>query len=207
MLGAGGHAKVVIEVLRQTHPELQLVGCLAAEASGDTILGVPILGGDDRLAQLRSHEVEHAFVAIGDNRLRERLAARARSLDYVLPALISPAAHVSPSARIEAGAAIFAGAAIQAEALVEPLAIINTAASVDHDCVVGAAAHVGPGAVLAGGVVLGARAFVGAGAVVIPKIQVGEDAVVGAGACLVRDAPPSSTMIGVPARPLRVRET
>jgi UDP-perosamine 4-acetyltransferase len=71
---------------------------------------------------------------------------------------------------------------------------------VEHDCVVGEAAHIGPGAVLAGGVSVGAGALLGAGAVVRPGITIGAGAVIGAGAAVVEDVPPGAKVMGVPAR-------
>jgi acetyltransferase-like isoleucine patch superfamily enzyme len=74
---------------------------------------------------------------------------------------------------------------------------------VEHDCVLEEAAHIGPGAVLAGGVRVGAGALIGAGAVVRPGITIGAGAVIGAGAAVVEDVPPGTRVMGVPARPVQ----
>jgi acetyltransferase-like isoleucine patch superfamily enzyme len=65
--------------------------------------------------------------------------------------------------------------------------VVNSAASVDHDCWIGAHAFIAPGAVLCGGVHVGAGALIGAGAVIVPGVSIGEDAVIGAGAIIRRD--------------------
>jgi serine O-acetyltransferase len=53
--------------------------------------------------------------------------------------------------------------------------------------------------------VLGNDVFVGAGAKIIGAVRVGTGARVGANAVVVRDVPPHSTVVGVPARVVRSR--
>lgn len=101
------------------------------------------------------------------------------------------------------GIAVMAGAVINAEARIDDFSIINTHASVDHDCWIGEGAHVCPGSTLAGNVRVGSLAFIGAGATVIPGTTIGQDATIGAGACVLRDVPDGASAWGVPARIMR----
>jgi acetyltransferase-like isoleucine patch superfamily enzyme len=78
--------------------------------------------------------------------------------------------------------------------------IINTAASVDHESVLGDGVHVAPGAVLTGCVQVGDHSMIGAGAVVLPRIKIGKDVVVGAGAVVTRDIMDGKVVYGIPAR-------
>jgi UDP-perosamine 4-acetyltransferase len=199
VLGAGGHARVVIEALRAMGAEV--AGLLDDAASGP-VLGTPVLGPLADLQRLRGEGLEHAAIAIGHNATRERLGAICRDAGFALPPVLHPASLVSPSARIEEGAQVMARAVIGPEASLGMLALVNTGAIVEHECVLGAAAHLGPGVVLCGGVRVGARALIAANAVARPGISVGEDAVVAPGAALGTDVPAGARMGGVPARPL-----
>lgn len=200
VIGAGGHAKVVIEALQAAG--FAPGGLIDAEATPRTVLGVAVLGDDAALAGLRA-EFGAAVVALGDNRARERVGAALRGLGYALPPVVHPAAFVSPSATVGEGAVVMARAVVGTLARVGALAIVNTGAIVEHDCGIGAAAHVAPGVTLAGSVTVGARALVGAGSVVRPGVSIGADAVVGAGAAVVGDVPAGACWAGVPARALR----
>lgn len=200
MVGAGGHAKVCIELLQAMGQRVAY--CIGAPDSSGTCLGVPVLPGDEHLARLREQGYARAFIAIGSNRLRARLGAAARTLGFELVSAVSPRAVVSPSARIGAGVAVMAGAVINADATIGELSIINTGATVDHDCRLGAAVHIAPQCALAGNVSVGDTSFLGVGSRVIPDLRIGAQVMVGAGAVVIADIADGSTVVGVPARAL-----
>jgi len=201
VIGASGHAKVCIEILRASGFFVDY--CVGQDGSPETCLGIPVLTGDEHLASLAGRGYSKIFLAIGTNRTRERLAAVAMELGYELLNAISPHAVVSPSAKLGRGIAVMPGAVIQAEAAVEDLAIINTGSTVDHDCEIGKAAHLGPRCALAGNVVVGPRCLLGTGTVVIPGVVIGSDAVIGAGGVVISDIPAGATAVGVPARAVK----
>jgi UDP-perosamine 4-acetyltransferase len=204
-LGAGGHAKVVIELLR-ANGEYDVVGLLDPQKIGQTWLGVPVLGGDDQLPGLRAQGISHAFIGVGgsgDNAPRARLYHLAVTAGFSLVNALHPAAVLSPSARFGQGVTVMAGVIINADVTIGDDVIINTGAIVEHDCQIGNHAHISSGAVLAGGVTVGAYAHIGAGATVRQSITVGEGALVGAGAAVVQDVPARAVVVGVPARILR----
>lgn len=205
ILGAAGHAKVCIEVLRATGL-YRPCACLVPESAAAAIMGVPIIQASDTegLARLRCDGVSSAFVAVGANRARDDVGAAVERAGFALITAVDPGARLSPSSRVGIGVLLMPGAIVNADTVLGDLSIVNSAAVVEHDCRLGRASHVGPGAVLAGGVTLGDRAFVGAGAVVRPGIRIGMDAVAGAGAAVVCDVAERDTVVGVPARRLRV---
>jgi UDP-perosamine 4-acetyltransferase len=200
ILGSGGHAKVVIEIMRQVGL-YDAVGCVGPAISDtSSIHGLPNLGDDDCLPELRAAGISCAFVALGDNRLRRRLMLHIMTLGFELASAISPAATLSPSASLGSGLAIMPGANIGPDTVIANGAIVNSRASVDHDGALGECCHIGPGATLAGCVSVGAEAFVATGSSVIPGITIGAGSLVGAGSVVVRDIPANVLAYGCPAR-------
>lgn len=197
VVGAGGHAKVVIEILRALGNEVSI--CVGAPDAVDECLGVPVRKGDHWLEVLRSEGYSRIFIGIGPNRLRLKLAQVALDLGYELVNAISPQAVVSPSVKMGTGIVAMAGAIINAEAEIGDLAIINTGATIDHDCKIGRAVHIAPQCGLAGCVEVGNGTFFGIGSRAIPGVTIGEWSVVGAGAVVIKDLPDHVTAVGVPA--------
>ncbi len=201
VVGAGGHASVVIEVLR-AGTAFTVVGVVDPNPLHPDLLGVPVLGGDDRLPALLLHGIRAVVVALGDNRRRQAIAMRLLAQGFVLPPVVHPAAFVSPTASIAAGVVVMARAVIGTQARIAPFAIINTGAIVEHDNEIGGAAHIAPGVSLAGSVRVGERSLIGVGSAVRPGTRIGADAIVGAGSAVVSDVGDGAVVAGVPARPL-----
>ncbi|MCC7015876.1 MAG: acetyltransferase [Rhodospirillales bacterium] len=202
VLGAGGHAKVLIAALGRLNA--RILGATDADAAkrSENVLGVPVLGGDEAL----SHHDPAAVLLVnglgtaGQTGARRAICERFAGLGFRFAAVVDPWALLSDPVEIGEGAQVLAGAVVQPGARLGANCIVNTRASVDHDCVIGAHAHIAPGATLSGGVRVGEGAHVGTGASVIHAVRVGAGSVVGAGAAVIADVPDGATVAGVPAR-------
>jgi UDP-perosamine 4-acetyltransferase len=204
IVGAGGHGKVVLDILRAAG-QFKPVGFLDADPAltDSYVAGLPVLGSINAVATLRRQRVRRAVVAIGDNRTRAQYAALLVEQGIELVNAIHPTAFVSPTATLGRNVVVAARAAVGTEARLADSVIVNTSAVVDHECDLGEAAHVCPAAALAGRVRVGRGAFIGAGARVIQCRTVGEYSTVGAGAVVIRDVLDETTVVGVPARAVR----
>jgi UDP-perosamine 4-acetyltransferase len=205
LIGGGGHAKVVIEIL-EAMGVFEIVGCVTGSAGDGPVNEVPVLGDDSCLDRVYASGVRSAFVAIGANATRRRMSQALAGIGFELVRAVSPQAIISTRAKVGCGTAIMPGAVINSCARIGAGCIVNTGATVDHDCAIGEWTHLAPGTTLAGCVSIGEGAFLGAGATVIPEITIGAWSIVGAGAVVIRDLPGDVTAVGTPARIISSRE-
>jgi sugar O-acyltransferase (sialic acid O-acetyltransferase NeuD family) len=197
IVGSGEHARVARDVCAAAG--LAVAGFVdPGREAGSLVDDLPVLGGDALLSDPVFLEAHRLLPGIGDQALRLMTARRALGGDWATVA--HPSAIVSARATIGEGCLLVAGAAINTGARTGRFCIINTLASVDHDCLLEDGVQIGPGAVLCGTVFCGEGAFVGAGAVILPGRRVGAGAIVGAGAVVTRDVAPGMRAWGNPAR-------
>ncbi len=203
-LGAGGHAKLVIDTIQSTG-KYDIVGLLDPDPKlwNAKVLGIDVLGGDDRLLESYAEGIRHAFVGIGsvgDTSLRRRVHEKIVEMGFTPVSAVHTGAQTAPSALIGLGTFVMAGAVVGPDARLGKNVSVNSGAIIEHDCTVGDHVQLSTGAKLAGNVSVEAGAHIGIGASVKEGISIGERAVVGGGAMVVRDVAPGKTVVGVPAK-------
>ena len=206
VIGGGGHAKVVISILRKLK-RYRILGYTDPKDNG-AVLGVPYLGPDGELATLavgpkrtrmqRSPLGRLGWGSSGSNSGRGLLSPACR-----FPLIVSPGAVVNEGVSGGEGAVVMDGAVINTGATIGRGAIVNTNSTVEHDVVLEDWVHVAPGATISGGVTVGRFSMIGAGATVIEGIKIAAGCMVGAGATVVRDLTEPGVYVGSPARRIK----
>ncbi|MEE9304005.1 MAG: NeuD/PglB/VioB family sugar acetyltransferase [Thiotrichaceae bacterium] len=202
VIGGGGHAKVVISVLKKIN-DYRIYGYVSKENCGD-ILGIPFLGGDEVLPDLvNSQHVQHAVIAVGASvtgQARSEIAELICRLRFSFPTIVSPDSMISCGVKLGEGVFVNDGASIGPDVKIDSFSIINRNSSVDHDSEIGKHVHIAPNATLAGGVIIGDYVQVGIGSTIIENRKIANKVIIGAGAVIIRDCAESTTYIGVPGR-------
>lgn len=200
ILGGGGHARVLMDLLRARGA--RVLGFTDPDEAASKALGIARLGGDDVIDRYDPAAVRlvNGLGSTASTAKRRALYERWHARGYRFETAVHPAAVVAAGACLADGVQVMAGAVVQTGSRCGENTIINTRAAVDHDCRLGAHVHVAPGATLSGAVQVGEGAHIGTGASVIQGIAIGAGSVVGAGAVVLRDVPAGVTVAGVPAR-------
>ncbi len=206
IFGTSDHARVVADAVPLTG-QFSLLGFIDPKRRiGERVGGAAVIGTDDDVPALReAHKDLCAFVAIGENAMREKVAAHNASLPFAT--IVHPSAVLARDVVFGVGVFVAASATINCGVKIGDHSIVNTGACVDHDCVLEEFSFVSPGAVLAGAVRVGRGALVATGANVIKYVQIGDHAIVGAGATAIRNVAAGTTVVGVPARPIQRKTT
>lgn len=202
IIGAGGHAKVVIDLIECAGRTIRGLTDSDRERTGQTLYGHEILGDDEVLDKMNPATVElvNGLGSIKSTTGRRNVYERHKAKGFRFATLVHPKAIVSTRSMLAEGAQIMAGAILQAGSCIGSNTIINTGAIIDHDCQVADHCHIAPGVTLSGGVRVESGAHIGTGASVRQGICIGALSVVAAGAVVVADVPPGRLVLGVPAR-------
>ncbi|SDK80115.1 UDP-perosamine 4-acetyltransferase [Modicisalibacter muralis] len=200
IVGGGGHARVLLYGLQQLGHQVR--GYTAPRDEGVS-MAIPFLGTDDDFLDRCALFPEMAVlglgkVTIGHQRLALLERYQACGIDF--PVLYAQGAIVHGRVDSGAGSVVLDGAVVVTGSRLGRACIINTHATVDHDCVLGDDVHVASGATLSGGVIVGDRCMIGTGANLIHAVRICADSVIGAGATVIHDIIMPGTYVGTPAR-------
>jgi sugar O-acyltransferase (sialic acid O-acetyltransferase NeuD family) len=206
IIGAGGHGQVVADILfqmRNMGTDILPVGYLDKDPTlwGKDFLNLTVLGSENNLSSI-SHDA--VIVAIGDNRMRKERYEALRENGESFVSACHPRAIIAPDVVLGPGAVIMAGAVVNTGSIIKENVILNTGCTVDHHAEIGAHVHIAPGCHLGGQVVVKEGTLLGIGSIVMPQKTVGSWATVGAGSLVKTDVPDLITVVGVPARVLKV---
>jgi UDP-perosamine 4-acetyltransferase len=196
LLGAGGHARVLIEALRACHRNI--MGVLTPEYDTGTVFqGLVVLGGDERSEELDPGEVElvNGIGSLPGIGLRWRVREKYLQKGFSFSTVVHPGAVLAEDIRLEAGTQVMAGCIVQPGVRIGADTILNTGVVIDHDCRIGKCCHIAPGCTLSGGVNLGRDVHLGTGTTVIQNISIGNGAVIGAGSVIFKDIPAEAKII------------
>lgn len=201
VLGGGGHAKVLISILKRLNT-FEIAGYTDTQDNGP-VLGIPYLGTDEKLEHLAGQGIKKAVMGIGqikNHQLRQKVAKRARTFGFEFPPICALSAVINEEVSLGEGVVVMDGVVINSGTKIGAFSIINTKASVDHDCTIEEFVHVAPGVTLSGSVHVQRFTLIGTGAAVIQGITIGEGCVIGAGAAVMRNCKPNGLYVGSPAR-------
>jgi sugar O-acyltransferase (sialic acid O-acetyltransferase NeuD family) len=202
IIGAGGHGKVAADCAELTEQFDEIAFLDSRYPSVENVGGWPVVGDGKNVSEF-AEACTYFFVAIGDNKTRAKIMTPLLESSRKLATLIHPSAVVSQYVKLGEGTLVCANAVINVATNIGRGCIINTAASIDHDCQIEDYVHIAPGTRLAGSINVGECTFLGIGSAVIPGKTLGKYSTLGAGSTLIGDLPSHSVAVGTPAKVIK----
>jgi len=201
ILGSGGHALAVWDAC--VSAGFTPTGFIDLAHGSSRVEGLPVVSN---LSEIDLSEVDVAL-GIGHNfaRAQATIDLLDKNPEVRMPIIVHKTAWVSPSATLDAGTVVMAQASVGPFATTGRGALLNTAASLDHESQLGDFASLGPGSHTGGQVIVGARTMIGLNAGILQGISIGSDTVIGGQSLVRTDIPAGTVAFGVPCVPVRTR--
>lgn len=199
IIGAGGHAKVIAEIVMKMGDEV--VGFLD---DNKDILGKEIYLGKKVIGNINDSELYkdcYFIIGIGSNNVRKKIS---ENNDLKWYTAIHPSAVIATDVKVDVGTVIMPGVVINPGTTIGKHCIINTCTSLDHDNIIEDFVHISPGSHLAGTVTVKESTWICAGVTVINNITIEKNNIIGAGATVINNIEENNnTYVGVPAKVLK----
>lgn len=200
VIGASGHAKVVIDILRcmKKNGNIDFDDVYLLDDNekiiGSNVMGCKVIG---KVSDCEKYKEGRFIIAIGNNKIRRKIACL-YELNYIIAK--HPSAVIAADVEIQRGTVLMAGAVVNSGSKIGRHCIINTGATVDHDSIIEDYVHISPGVHMGGTVHIGQASWIGVGSSIINNIKIGQECIVGAGTVVIRNIKNECKVVGNPAR-------
>ncbi len=204
IIGSGGHAKVVIDILNLME-DVEILGVTSKSLlKKTTFCNFPVLGDDSILSDYRNHLNIYVAMGLGgftDNKLREKAYKYTKSLGLSFINIIHPSSTISKTVTMGEGVVIFSGVVLNTEVAIGNNVIIATGSTIDHETIIKDHVLISAGVTIGAYSTIEGGALIALGSKIVSGIIVGADSLVAAGAVVVNNIEPGQRVFGIPARP------
>lgn len=198
IIGAGGHSRSVIALLKNNNIEPEnIYDDSFQQGTKEFIFGIPVSG---KLSDVKP--TQQLCLAVGDNKQRALYFKKFYDLLYKRTLIHSTAWLEKETSAGEANL-VFGNVFVNAGVKFGNNNILNTGCIIEHECEIGNHNHISVSAVLCGRVKIGSNCFVGAGVIIKDKISVCDNVIIGAGAVVVKNISEPGVYVGNPAKKIK----
>ena len=206
LIGAGGHAKVLLDALLLLGSHISGV-CDPLQPASGGLTRYHWYADENAVLQMNPAHTRlvNAVGSSSDTGRRCDIYRKFKTNGFHFHAVIHPSSSVSKlDMEIGEGLQAMAASVINTSVNLGDNVLVNTHAVVEHDCTIGSHTHIASGAVVCGGCLVGENVHIGAGAVIKQGVTIGSGSVIAAGAVVIENVKPFSLVAGVPAKVKRM---
>lgn len=172
---------------------------------GTTFVGYPVVGGFEMLDELKGRDLAFVNLITGNTRTRHETSKEVARHGFPFVNFIHPGVDLAMTA-LGVGNYVQEAVILQAGVRVGNNSSIHIGTLIGHESTIGNSVFIAHGCSISGKVTIGDGVFIGTNATVVPRLVIGAWATIGAGSVVIRDVPPYATVVGNPARVVRVSE-
>ena len=202
IIGAGGEGQVFAEVIISAGLDLKGFFDDNDELLNRQVFGVPVLGKIKDVVKYKGLFI----ISIGNNRIRKRIADEINVPKNHYLTVFHPYSYRGIGTKFDCGSICTINSSVGTYVEVRSHVIVSMGSCVSRHNLLEDYGGFGPNACSGGGVYIKEGAFIGLGASIIPNITIGKWSVVGAGSVVIEDVPDYVTVVGVPARVIKIKK-
>jgi sugar O-acyltransferase (sialic acid O-acetyltransferase NeuD family) len=207
--GAGSFGREVLMLIHQINekkPQWNPIGFYDDNRTkGDLIHSIPVLGNTDDLNKVDSE----LFIVLGLGNCAVKIDAfnRIKNPNLKFATLIHPIVQLAAYQNCEVGegSIICGGNIITVDIKIGRHVLLNIGSTFGHDTVIEDFVSVMPGSNISGNVHIKEGVYIGSGSSVLNGVVLNKGAVLGAGAVAISDVAENTTVVGVPAKPVKTK--
>jgi sugar O-acyltransferase (sialic acid O-acetyltransferase NeuD family) len=198
--------RMIISV-QKANPDFKVYGFIDndPEKAGKTFLGYPVFGGFETLTRLLSDDLYFVNLITRNTKTRYETSCFMAKNGCRFTNFIHPSVDLT-KVKLDVGNYIQEGVIIQAGVTIGNNSSIHMGALIAHEVTIGDSVFIAHGCSISGLVNIGSGVFIGTNATVIPRLKIGKWATIGAGAVVIKDVPDYATVVGNPARVVKMME-
>ncbi len=206
LLGANNPetARVILAVQR-LNSNFEMLGFIDndPEKKNTLFCGYKVFGGFEVLDDLLTQDVYFVNLITGSTLMRYETSLYMAKKGCKFTNLIHPSVDLTMT-KLGVGNYIQENVMIQADAQIGDNSSIHMGALVSHESVVGNSVFIAHAVSISGKVEVGDGTFIGTNATIIPRLKIGKWCTIGAGSVVIKDVPDYATVVGNPARVIKV---
>ena len=205
VIGAGSFGELIINLSKFNDFEIFAFGDDNTKNTNKDLDGIPIFQIDELIKYSKREKIQHAICAIGDNKVRSKKYTFLESKGFKMISMIHPKSLIDTKVNFGKNVIIEMGTAIHTCSRIGNNVFLGGDALIGHHNVIGNHVLIGGNVSFGGSVITEDYVSIGVGASIKPGVKIGKGATIGVGAAVIKDVSPNTTVVGVPAKPIRTK--
>lgn len=206
IVGAGGvgrETSLIIQQINELKSTWNLIGFIDDNVNswGNVINGYPVIGGIDSLEVLPSDT--YIVIAIANYEVKRKIVNRINN-KFKFATIIHPKVYIHDYINIGEGTLIYEGAILTTNIKVGNHVIISPKCGIGHDSIIKDYVSLLWNVNISGNDIIEEGVMMGSASTVIQGKRIGKGSTVGAGAVVIDNIDSYSTVVGVPAKVIKV---
>jgi sugar O-acyltransferase (sialic acid O-acetyltransferase NeuD family) len=202
--GAGEFGSLIANVISYYEDyEICAYGDDSKSNKGLFIDKAPIYDEQALLQYADENNIKNAISSIGNNFIRAEKYNLLKKAGFNMISIVHPQALIDTNVNYGENVIIEMGTAIHTHSIIGNNVFLGGDALIGHHNKIGNHVLVGGNVSFGGSVIVEDYVSIGVGASIKPGVILGEGSVIGVGAAVIKNVDPGSTVVGVPAIPIK----